>query len=81
VYYLKHQLQLTLVVVVKNHKNVCLFFQTFNGILNIIGASCKRLDPLREMYKIQIVKAISNEEISTGSGLNFKPRNGSCTSM
>jgi Domain of unknown function (DUF4371) len=65
-----HQLQLTLVAVVKNHKKVCLFFQKINDIRNVVGASYKRLDQLREMQKIKIVEAISNEEISTGSGLN-----------
>jgi hypothetical protein len=65
-----HQLQLTLVAVVKNHKRVCLFFQKVNAIHNVIGASCKRFNKLREMQKIKIVKAISNEEISTRSSLN-----------
>jgi hypothetical protein len=65
-----HQLQLTLVAVVKNHKKVYLFFQKVNDIRNVIGASCKRLDQLREMQRIKIVEVISNEDISTGSGLN-----------
>jgi hypothetical protein len=51
-----HQLQLTLIAVVKNHKNVCLFFQKVNGIRNVIGASCKRLDQLREMQKLKLWK-------------------------
>jgi Domain of unknown function (DUF4371) len=49
VHYFAHQLQLTLVAVVKNHKKVCLFFQKVNDIRSVIGASCKRLDQLREM--------------------------------
>jgi Domain of unknown function (DUF4371) len=59
-------------VMVKNYKMVCLFFQKVNGIRNVVGASCKRLDQLREMRKINIMEAISNEEISIGSGLNQK---------
>jgi hAT family C-terminal dimerisation region len=48
-----HQLQLTLVAVVKNHKKICLFFQKVNGIRNVVGASCKRLDQLREKHNIE----------------------------
>jgi hypothetical protein len=65
-----HQLQLTLIAVVKNHKRVCLFIQKVNGIRNVVGASYKRFDQLREMQKIKIVEAILNEEISIKSGLN-----------
>jgi hypothetical protein len=43
-----HQLQLTLVAVAKNHIQIATFFSLVNSIFNLVGASCKRRDTLRE---------------------------------
>ena len=43
-----HQLQLTLVVVAKNHKKFSTFFNFVANVVNIVGGSCKRQDLLRE---------------------------------
>jgi len=65
-----HQLQLTLVAVAKNHIQIATFFSLVNSIFNVVGASCKRRDTLREKRIAEVVKALQNNEISTGRGLN-----------
>ncbi|CAN1249545.1 Zinc finger MYM-type protein 1 [Linum perenne] len=55
-----HQLQLTLVVVARNH-----------GVLtNLVGASCKRRDIVRETQAEKVADAISCGEIEIRRGLN-----------
>jgi hypothetical protein len=44
VYCFAHQLQLTLIVVAKNHIQIVTFFSLVNSIFNVVGASCKHLD-------------------------------------
>jgi hypothetical protein len=41
-----------------------------NNIFNLVGASCKRRDTLREKRAAEVVEALKNNEISTGRGLN-----------
>ncbi|XP_078154717.1 uncharacterized protein LOC144550590 [Carex rostrata] len=65
-----HQLQLTLVHVAKHHHKIGLFFQIISQVVNVVSASCKRRDQLREKQRIEILESISNLEIKTGSGLN-----------
>ena len=43
-----HQLQLTLVVVAKNHINIAKFFYVFSNLVTVVGGSCKRQDTLRD---------------------------------
>ncbi|XP_078178591.1 uncharacterized protein LOC144572793 [Carex rostrata] len=65
-----HQLQLTLVAVAKKHNKVWRLFQIVSTILNVVCASCKKRDQLREKQLEKIVEALSNDEIVTGKGLN-----------
>ena len=65
-----YQLQLTLVDVARDHRQVCLFFQKVSCILNVACGSSKIRDQLREKRRIEIMEAVSNEKISTGRGLN-----------
>ncbi|EOA31908.1 hypothetical protein CARUB_v10015137mg [Capsella rubella] len=65
-----HQLQLVVVAVAKKHFNVGDFFDMISLLLNVVGASCKRKDMIRESYKKKIMEEINNGEISTGTGLN-----------
>ena len=37
-----HQLQLTLVAVIKNHINIAEFFYVVSNLVTIVGGSCKR---------------------------------------
>ncbi|KAL4613890.1 hypothetical protein ACB092_07G014500 [Castanea dentata] len=70
VYCFAHQLQLTLVAVAKNHIQIATFFNLVAKVFNIVGASCKRHDILREKRNAEVIEALKNNEISTGRGLN-----------
>jgi uncharacterized membrane protein len=65
-----HQLQLTLVAIAKNHIQIATFFSLVNSVFNVVGASCKRRDTLREKRIAEVVEALQNNEIPTGRGLN-----------
>ncbi|XP_070665674.1 uncharacterized protein [Malus domestica] len=65
-----HQLQLALVAVAKNNVDVNTFFLLANNVVNNIGASCKRRDALREMQQKELMKALENDSLMTGRGLN-----------
>ncbi|KAL4625418.1 hypothetical protein ACB092_05G024200 [Castanea dentata] len=65
-----HQLQLTLVAVSKNHIQIATFFNLVAKVFNIVGASCKRHDILREKRNAEVIEALKNNEISIGRGLN-----------
>jgi hypothetical protein len=41
-----------------------------NRIFNLVGASCKHCDTLREKRAAEVVEALKNNEISSGRGLN-----------
>jgi hypothetical protein len=41
-----------------------------SSIFNVVGASCKRRDILREKQIDEVVEALQNNEMSTGRGLN-----------
>ncbi|CAN1850154.1 Zinc finger MYM-type protein 1 [Linum perenne] len=65
-----HQLQLTLVAVAGNHGEISLFFNVVSVLTNLVGASCKRRDIVRETQAEKVADAISCGEIETGRGLN-----------
>ncbi|PIN23845.1 hypothetical protein CDL12_03425 [Handroanthus impetiginosus] len=65
-----HQLQLTLVAVAKNQVDIALFFTMVSNIVNVVGASCKRRDTIRETQAIKVAQAIDSGEIQSGRGLN-----------
>ena len=65
-----HQLQLALVAVAKNHVQIALFFNIAMSVVNIVGASCKRRDVLREKQLNNVKEALRVGELSTGRGLN-----------
>jgi hypothetical protein len=65
-----HRLQLTLVVVTKKHNEVGDVFNFISSIINIVGASCKRMEVIREKQYARIIKGLENGEISNGRGLN-----------
>ena len=65
-----HQLQLTFVAVAKNHIQITTFFNLVAKVFNIVGASCKRHDILREKCGVEVIEALKNNVISTGRGLN-----------
>jgi hypothetical protein len=65
-----HQLQLALVKLAKNHSEIALFFNLVANLSNVVGASCKRRDVLRESQVKNMTKALQDGEISSGRGLN-----------
>ncbi|XP_034917809.1 uncharacterized protein [Populus alba] len=65
-----HRLQLTLVAVTKKHNEVGDVFNFISSIINIVGASCKRMEVVREKQYARIIEGLENGEISSGRGLN-----------
>ncbi|XP_008227730.1 PREDICTED: zinc finger MYM-type protein 1-like [Prunus mume] len=59
-----------LVAVAKGNENIATFFTTASSVVNIIGASCKRRDALREQQQKDIMKALEIDDLETGQGLN-----------
>ena len=65
-----HQLQLAPVAVAKNHIQIATLFNLVSNIVNVVGASCKQRDILREKQATRVIELIDNEELSSGRGLN-----------
>jgi hypothetical protein len=65
-----HQLQLTLVATAKNHVDIAWLFNLTANLLNVVGASCKRRDMIREKQAEKIANALSDGELQSGKGLN-----------
>ncbi|KAI3523499.1 hypothetical protein L1887_01674 [Cichorium endivia] len=65
-----HQLQLVIVAVANKHEGVNDFFDQISLVVNVVCASCKRKDMVRENYRERVQKAIGNNELETGRGLN-----------
>ncbi|EOA25185.1 hypothetical protein CARUB_v10018496mg [Capsella rubella] len=65
-----HQLQLVVVAIAKKHFEVGDFFDMISTLVNVVGASCKRQDMIRETYRKKVQEGISSGEINTGTGLN-----------
>ena len=65
-----YRLQLTLVAVTKKHSEVGDVFNFISSIINIVGASCKGMEVIREKQYTRIIEGLENREISSGRGLN-----------
>ncbi|KAI3701651.1 hypothetical protein L6452_26886 [Arctium lappa] len=65
-----HQLQLVVVAVAHKHIEVGKFFDMIASLMNMVCASCKRSDMVRESQKEKVQEAIGSGETETGSGLN-----------
>ncbi|XP_039003134.1 zinc finger MYM-type protein 1 [Hibiscus syriacus] len=65
-----HQLQLVIVAVAKNHDGAHEFFEQVALVVNVVCASCKRKDIIRESYKKRLQMEIGIGETETGRGLN-----------
>ncbi|XP_057471022.1 uncharacterized protein LOC130759834 [Actinidia eriantha] len=65
-----HQLQLALVAVAKNHDQIALLFNLVSNVVNVVGASCKRRDILKEKQALKVVEALNKGILSSGQGLN-----------
>jgi len=65
-----YSLQLTFVAVTKKHNEVENVFNFISSVINIVGASCKRMEVIREKQYARIIEGLENREISSGRGLN-----------
>ncbi|CAL9012428.1 unnamed protein product [Prunus brigantina] len=65
-----HQLQLALVAVAKKHSEIADLFTMVSNVVNVVGASAKRRDMLREKHADAIFEALNNNELLSGQGLN-----------
>ncbi|CAN6712279.1 unnamed protein product [Malus baccata var. baccata] len=65
-----HQLKLALVAVAKDNVVVNTFFLLANNVVTNIRASCKCRDTLREMQQNELMKALGNDSLVMGRGLN-----------
>ncbi|CAN6694901.1 unnamed protein product [Malus baccata var. baccata] len=59
-----------LVAVAKKNSDVGAFFTLTNSLVNVVGCLCKRSDALREKQQENLMKAIENDCLETGQGLN-----------
>ncbi|XP_071923119.1 uncharacterized protein [Coffea arabica] len=67
---LAHRLQLALVATSREVASVHQFFSNLVFIINIVTASSKRNDELKEAQAIEVATKIANGELETGRGLN-----------
>ncbi|XP_052627599.1 uncharacterized protein LOC111898342 [Lactuca sativa] len=65
-----HQLQLVVVAVAKKHDVISDFFEQISLVVNVVCASCKRKDLLREQARERVQKGLCSGELETGRGLN-----------
>ena len=64
------QLQLTLVVVAKNHINIAEFFFMVSNLIIVVGGSCKRQDALRDTQFAKIKEDLEKGVRKSRQGLN-----------
>ncbi|XP_076922653.1 uncharacterized protein LOC143584501 [Bidens hawaiensis] len=65
-----HQLQLVVVATSSEYASVSSFFEYLVKIVNVVGASCKRKDSIRQKQHDDYVKRIETGEVCTGKGKN-----------
>ncbi|XP_022003253.1 zinc finger MYM-type protein 1-like [Helianthus annuus] len=58
-----HQLQLVVVALANKHFEICKFFEEVSDLTNVVGASCKRIDLLRESQRERLQEP-GNQEMS-----------------
>ncbi|KAM1571243.1 hypothetical protein ACFX10_036159 [Malus domestica] len=65
-----HQLQLALVAVAKKNIQIESLFSIVTILVNVVGASSKRCDLLREKQSIAVIEALNSGEFTSGKGKN-----------
>ena len=65
-----YQLQLTLVVVAKNHINIAEFFYVVSNLVTIVKGFCMRRDALQDIQFAKIKEDLKNVVHRSGQGLN-----------
>ncbi|VVA36163.1 PREDICTED: zinc finger MYM-type 1, partial [Prunus dulcis] len=59
-----------LVAVAKKHSEIAYLFTMVSNVVNVVGASAKHRDMLREKHADVIFEALNNNELLSGQGLN-----------
>ncbi|XP_052621093.1 uncharacterized protein LOC128126936 [Lactuca sativa] len=62
--------EFNVVAVAKKHGGVSDFFEQISLVVNVVCASCKRKDLLREQARERVQKGLCSGELETGRGLN-----------
>ncbi|GJT66013.1 zinc finger MYM-type protein 1-like protein [Tanacetum coccineum] len=65
-----YQLQLVVVMVVKNHDGVMKFFEKLMCVVNVVSSSCKSKDIVRDNYKKRIELELNEGVTKSGKGKN-----------
>ncbi|KAL5769062.1 hypothetical protein ACOSQ2_015845 [Xanthoceras sorbifolium] len=65
-----HRLQLALVAVSKEVREVWLFFSKLSFVVNFVGASAKRHSELKLIREDEIIDMIASAELESGTGAN-----------
>lgn len=65
-----HQLQLVLVAVARKHVDIANFFDMISTLMNVVGASCKRKDMIRQKQAEKVAEGIKSGLIKTEKRLN-----------
>lgn len=64
-----HQLQLTLMIVVKSHVHIALLFPIMSSVMDIINVSCRRRD---QVWELQCEKALNALQSKKNKNKNKK---------
>ncbi|XP_052624997.1 uncharacterized protein LOC111916201 [Lactuca sativa] len=62
--------EFNVVAVAKKHDGVSDFFEQISLVVNVVCASCKKKDLLREQARERVQKGLCSGELETGRGLN-----------
>ncbi|KAL5820594.1 hypothetical protein ACOSQ3_022476 [Xanthoceras sorbifolium] len=65
-----HRLQLALVAVSKEVREVWIFFSKLSFVVNVVGASAKRHSELKLIREDEIIDMIASAELESGTGAN-----------
>ncbi|XP_062113583.1 uncharacterized protein LOC133824645 [Humulus lupulus] len=65
-----HQLQFALMGVAQKHDLIGTFLTVVSNVVNIVEASSKRRDILREKQAQKVIEALKSGQLSSGKGLN-----------
>ncbi|XP_062085563.1 uncharacterized protein LOC133791659 [Humulus lupulus] len=70
VHFFAQQLQLALLGEAKKHDLIGTFLTVVSNVVNVVGASSKRRDILREKQSLKVIKVLKGGELLSGRGQN-----------
>ena len=72
IHYFAHQLQLALVSMAKKHQEVNDLFSLVAKVINIVAASSKRFDILKEKHDVAVIEKPKMSELKNGQEITLK---------